>query len=502
MRIRFNTCISLVLCCWTLFAASLTVASGASFFLSNISNPDNASSIIPGKNVAPGDAARYSVTFSVQLISIVFAAGAVTFSGAENEKFPFQFKLFFAGEHSFYWDSTIPVTAQGAATVHITYISIPGKIVRESTAFMVSGSAPVGPSDYIGSSKCMGCHAGFNPDVVNAYTQSGHPFALRAVSGQAPVYPAFAPGVPATPAGSSWNGIAYVIGGYGWAANFASKDNGELVTGSGAQYNPANSMLKTPAEFAAYESATTTPGQFTCGACHATGYFSEGSQDNRTGIAGAWTEDGVGCEACHGPGSLHAYDPYGAKPSLDPQAACANCHERGSHSVVEAGAGLILNKQQAEELNTTAKSFMQCATCHNAHASAHYDDLASGSAIIKQCTACHGSITVGLGMQNLACIDCHMPYAVKAGASTSFTDSANNVYALGDMRSHIFKINTDAASPADMLSDNGTRLALDASGKTDGLTLNFVCLGCHRTGGRAATSYTFEQVKGLAKSVH
>jgi hypothetical protein len=70
------------------------------------------------------------------------------------------------------------------------------------------------------------------------------------------------------------------------------------------------------------------------------------------------------------------------------------------------------------------------------------------------------------------------------------------------MRSHIFKINTDAASPADMFSDNGTRLALDTSGKTAGLTLDFVCLGCHRTGGRAATSYTFEQVKGLAKSVH
>ena len=321
MRIRFNTCISLVLCCWILFAASLTVANDTPSFLSNISNPDNVSSIIPGKNVAPGDAARYSVTFSVQLISIVFAAGSVTFSGAENEKLPLQFKLFIAGQHSFYWDSTIPAAAQGEATVHITYISIPGKFVRESTSFMVSGSSPVEPAAFIGSSKCMGCHAGFNPDVVNAYTQSGHPFALRAVSGQAPVYPAFVPGVPDTPAGSSWNDIAYVIGGYGWAANFALRDNGTLVTGSGAQYNPANSMLKTPAEFAAYESATTTPGQFTCGACHATGYSSEGSQDNRTGIAGTWFEDGVGCEACHGPGSLHAYDPYGAKPSLDPQAA-------------------------------------------------------------------------------------------------------------------------------------------------------------------------------------
>ncbi len=72
----------------------------------------------------------------------------------------------------------------------------------------------------------------------------------------------------------------------------------------------------------------------------------------------------------------------------------------------------------------------------------------------------------------------------------------------GDMRSHIFKINTDAAVPAEMFSDNGTKLAVDSAGKTAGLTLNFVCLGCHRTGGQAATSYTYEQVKNIAPSVH
>jgi hypothetical protein len=490
------------------FSSLIGLSESSSIVLSDISpaassivTSDNASSLDPVTEFIPGDFIRYTIQFPVRLFAVVFAAGTVTFSGAENEKLPLQFKLFIAGQHSFYWDSIVPAGASGEATVVITYLGIPGRITRETSTFKISQS-PQPVQEYVGSPRCMSCHAGFNPDVVNAYTQSGHFFALSPVSGKVPAYPAFAPGVPDTPAGSSWNDIAYVIGGYGWAANFASRDNGTLVTGPGAQYNPANSLLKTPAEFVAYEPATATPGQFTCGACHATGYSSEGSQDNRTGIAGTWFEDGVGCEACHGPGSLHAYDPYGAKPSFDPQAACANCHVRDSRSVVEAGAGLILNKQQAEELNTTAKSFMQCATCHNAHASAHYDDLASGSAIIKQCTACHSSVTVGLGMQNLACIDCHMPYAVKAGASNSFTDSANNGYALGDMRSHIFKINADAAAPADMLSDNGTRLALDTSGKTAGLTLDFVCLGCHRTGGRAATSYTFEQVKGLAKSVH
>ncbi len=70
------------------------------------------------------------------------------------------------------------------------------------------------------------------------------------------------------------------------------------------------------------------------------------------------------------------------------------------------------------------------------------------------------------------------------------------------MRSHIFTINAEAQSPADMFNHEGTSLAMGSDGKAKGLTLDFVCLSCHRQGGLAVTSYTFEQAKALAGAVH
>jgi uncharacterized CHY-type Zn-finger protein len=163
--------------------------------------------------------------------------------------------------------------------------------------------------------------------------------------------------------------------------------------------------------------------------------------------------------------------------------------------VVEASGGLILHQQQASELKASPHSFMQCTRCHDPHSSAHYDEQAAGTAIVIDCTTCHTGVTVGLNMAALACTDCHMPYAVKAGASRTFADSFSNEYVFGDELAHIFKINTSAASPAAMFSDNGTRLAVDSSGKTSGLTVNFVCFRCH-------PSFSFDTMNSLAKQVH
>ena len=53
-----------------------------------------------------------------------------------------------------------------------------------------------------------------------------------------------------------------------------------------------------------------------------------------------------------------------------------------------------------------------------------------------------------------------------------------------------------------MFSPDGTSVAVNSAGSAKGLTLDFVCLSCHRTGVAAATTYTFEQVKALAGAVH
>jgi hypothetical protein len=105
-------------------------------------------------------------------------------------------------------------------------------------------------------------------------------------------------------------------------------------------------------------------------------------------------------------------------------------------------------------------------------------------------------------MQFLKCVDCHMPYAVKSGANISYQDSSNTALKLGDVRSHLFAVYAEADSPSDMFTADGLSVATDSTGKAKGLTLNFICLSCHRQGGLAATTYTFDQVKALAGAVH
>ncbi|MCX5905580.1 MAG: hypothetical protein NTV89_19390, partial [Proteobacteria bacterium] len=127
------------------------------------------------------------------------------------------------------------------------------------------------------------------------------------------------------------------------------------------------------------------------------------------------------------------------KPPNDPAQACADCHTRDNKAVVETSDGLVLDQQQSDELQAGIKSFFKCVSCHNPHASAHYDQSAPGTSIVQACTNCHKDKTVGLGMSFLKCTDCHMPFAVKSGASIQFKDPSGLALKLGDMRSHIWK---------------------------------------------------------------
>jgi hypothetical protein len=65
------------------------------------------------------------------------------------------------------------------------------------------------------------------------------------------------------------------------------------------------------------------------------------------------------------------------------------------------------------------------------------------------------------------CIDCHMPPATLSGAPLGPNE--------GDMRSHIFNINTDA--DASMFTPDGSQLALSEG--EGAVTLDFVCQRCH-----------------------
>jgi hypothetical protein len=453
----------------------------------------------------PEDPIRYTISYSAKRVALFFARGIVVFTGASEEKLKLQFQTVRKGDYKIYWDSIVPKSALGTATVNVRYFSFPGGFGSSSASFTVKEKQPLPEATYLGSSICILCHGSISNDIVDAYLDSGHHFALKKIIAAAPEYPSFAPGVPEPPATFQWNDILYAVGGYGWKAYYVNL-NGFLLTNGiddiDAQYNLPSTFLKTSGQFVSYADNQTVPKPFDCGPCHTTGYSASGNQNNISGLVGTWKEDGVGCEACHGPGSNHATFPSSVSPPDDPAQACVNCHVRDNKTVVESENGLILDQQQSDELLAGAKFYFECVSCHDPHASAHYNGSASGSGIIQECTNCHTNVSVGLGMQFLRCIDCHMPYAVNSGAQISYQDTDENNLIVGNVRTHVFTINAAAQSPAEMFSPDGKTLAVGSDGRAKGLTLNFVCQSCHRTGGFAATTYSFEQAKSLAPFVH
>jgi len=61
------------------------------------------------------------------------------------------------------------------------------------------------------------------------------------------VYPSFAPGVPQPPATLQWSDIQFVVGGYGWKANFVNSSGNILTNGNNkidSQYNCRIRSLK------------------------------------------------------------------------------------------------------------------------------------------------------------------------------------------------------------------------------------------------------------------
>ena len=343
-------------------------------------------------------------------------------------------------------------------------------------------------AEYIGSEACGSCHE----DEYTTFMNSGHPYILNSVEdilaagGPAQYFPPYAAAKwqqseAGPPPGTNWEDFIYVIGGFGWKARFIRPD-GYIYTGSQVQYN-----LETN-EWVAYHEGEEKP--YTCGECHTTGYTPVGNQNNLEGLEGTWVFEGVQCEECHGPGSLHAEDPYANEMEVPVSEweKCGRCHRRGNPYVIDAKGGYIKHHEQYEEILASKKAVMSCTDCHNPHASPKSQP---DMAIKVQCETCHFAQAqayreADLGemyTRGVTCIDCHMPYAVKSAV-------AREPYQ-GDVRSHLFAINTDPDAP--MFSEDGTQ----AMGY---LTLQFACGYCHD--GTPADSLSLDSLAITAPLVH
>lgn len=197
-----------------------------------------------------------------------------------------------------------------------------------------------------------------------------------------------------------------------------------------------------------------------CGACH---------QDIYKGWRTSNHYPAVKCVACHGSGEDHVRNPSAANIKSPGSADfCHVCHSRNSGSGITAADGFITPMQQNNEVSATRHSRFNCLTCHDPH---YGPSSGSNYGIKKTCVTCHDQ-KVYLNMQELLCIDCHMPYAVK-----NDTWSGGGNYRKGDVRSHLVRIRA-SDDPDRMFNTGGTALALDDTGKPF-MNLSFACLSCH-----------------------
>lgn len=364
---------------------------------------------------------------------------------------------------------------------------------------------PVGDPEFIGSENCKSCHSA----KFNDWEASGHPYKFTIVeNGVEPSYPAEAVNFQSQwmselgDGSHSWDDVAGVIGGYGWKARFVGQDG--IVMGSassaysgGQGHNQINFFGGDLHNWSNYETGTENKlYNYGCFKCHTTGGTQDGTWLEAVPGLGNFSEGGVGCESCHGPGSLHVDDPTkdnidrvyefahadNAIGGLDNKGSvqtpdemgddvnflCGTCHNRGYKSPIDASGGFIKHHEQWDEFMTTDHNAggMTCISCHDPHKRTIWD----GDGITKTCSSCHADQAAKQSHNDMAnCVDCHMPFAAKSG--TKIGESGYR----GDVRSHLMRITVNTES---MFTEDGSAVRDDAE-RPASLSPAHVCLGCH-----------------------
>jgi len=363
----------------------------------------------------------------------------------------------------------------------------PGPVGPEGPAGPQGPAGPEGaagldyrPATYVGSDACQECHE----DLYATFLETGHRHALtKIVDGKAPELP-FSK-LPDPPAGYTWADVLYVVGGYGWKARFVDQQ-GYLITGDAeakTQYNLRNKTLDMGDDWVAYHAGEQV--SFDCGFCHTSGYIPQGNQNGLAGLVGTWTEEGIGCEECHGPGSSHVNDPYLVAMPINRDAElCGSCHRRDEVTQIDAENGFIQHHEQYEELFESKKRVMDCVDCHNPHETVKY---AKGLAVKTDCENCHfekEQFQKINDRRHAKCVDCHMPLVTVSavGDPARFT---------GDVRTHLMAINPYATDQFDK----------DGAFALPYISLSFACRGCHYRDGRAP-DLSYEELQQAAIGYH
>ncbi|GAB4574768.1 MAG: hypothetical protein Kow0077_22920 [Anaerolineae bacterium] len=326
--------------------------------------------------------------------------------------------------------------------------------------------------EFVGSETCATCHS----DIAAQQALHGHSYKLnRVVDGQPPEYP-FSE-VPEPPEGYTWDDISFVIGGFAWKARFIDQ-NGYIITGADenatTQYNfplidQRTGEVIVEAGWVKYHAGEAEV-PYNCGSCHTTGYNHDSSTNmyDMPGLVGQWEEEGIMCEECHGPGSLHVQEPIRVNMDVDRSAeACGQCHYRGAEGVVESSGGFIQHHEQYEEILTAPHAAFECVDCHNPHQSAVYaePEVNPNRGLRNDCTNCHFDQTNSRKHEEngVTCTECHM-----APMTASGSRDPERLWA--DISTHLYQINTDPDAP---------QFSEDGKAVMPYITVQYACTRCH-----------------------
>lgn len=350
-------------------------------------------------------------------------------------------------------------------------------------------------AEYVGSATCLACH----PNLSMDHALTAHANVLTRVQGRSPIFPdeAARAGVPEPPTGFEWFDLSYVLGGYLKGVNFID-DQGYFLTdgttGVNTQYESALGWMNVAAQFDEYlpEAAEAPPFDYDCFRCHTTGpktlAESDGQrQNNLPGVDGTWAEDGVQCEACHGPGSRHLLAPSAGNIEVDLDSSdCARCHvDPDQPNVLVARDNFIAGKQQYTEVQFSPHKDFACTVCHDPHVSVAYDKSA---AIRNRCQDCHSDVNMAFHegavfewdgyVEEVTCESCHMPPLAVTVRSNVFQINDTAMVRIGDTRSHVMTIDAELDNPFEMFTDDGTQLRINEQGRAF-IAPCLVCQRCH-----------------------